>query len=294
MSDLEQKAIKRLQAASEMSLRLYQKPLIITDSGGKDSAVCKALAARAGIPYEVQNNHTTADAPETVYFIRDEAKRLEAAGVKYTIEYPFYKGHRTSMWELIRAFKFPPSRFRRYCCTFLKERGGQGRFIVTGVRWDESKKRADSRGVYETVAPNIKDKIILNNDNDEKRRLFETCQLKAKRICNPIIDWKDREVWDYIQAEKIQVNPLYFCGFDRVGCIGCSLAGRRSRERDFARYPKFKRLYIMAFDRMIEERNKTDRKSDWKNGEEVYHWWMEDGVLPGQIEMEMEDDEEWE
>ena len=45
---------------------------------------------------------------------------------------------------------------------------------------------------------------------------------------------------------------------------------------------------------MIEERNKTDRKSDWKNGEEVYHWWMEDGVLPGQIEMELEDDEEWE
>lgn len=292
MSDLEQKAIERLKMASELSLRLYQQPLLITDSGGKDSAVCKALAARAGIPYEVLHNHTTADAPETVYFVRSEAKRLEAAGIKYTIEHPFYKGHRTSMWELIRLFKFPPSRFRRYCCTYLKEKGGTGRFIVTGVRWEESKKRAESRGVYETIAPNIKDKIILNNDNDEKRRLFETCQLKAKRICNPIIDWTDRDVWDYILAEKIPVNPLYFCGFKRVGCLGCPLAGRRSRERDFAQYPKYKRLYISAFERMIAERIKTDGQSDWKTGEEVYHWWMEDGVLPGQTEIDLEGDDE--
>lgn len=78
--DLEHKAIERLKMASEMSMRLYKQPLVVTDSGGKDSAVCKALAAAAGIPYEVLHNHTTADAPETVYFIRQEAKRLEAGG----------------------------------------------------------------------------------------------------------------------------------------------------------------------------------------------------------------------
>ena len=35
-----------------------------------DSSVCLELAKRAKIPYEVVHNHTTADAPETVYFIR--------------------------------------------------------------------------------------------------------------------------------------------------------------------------------------------------------------------------------
>ena len=33
-------------------------------------------------------------------------------------------------------------------------------------------------------------KIILNNDNDEQRMLFESCTLKGKRICNPIVDWR--------------------------------------------------------------------------------------------------------
>ena len=32
--DLEQTAIERLKMASDMSLRLYKQPLVITDSGG--------------------------------------------------------------------------------------------------------------------------------------------------------------------------------------------------------------------------------------------------------------------
>jgi phosphoadenosine phosphosulfate reductase len=88
MSDIEQIAIERLKAASEMSLQHYGLPLVITDSGGKDSSVCKELALRAGIPFEIMHNHTTADAPETVRFVRQEAKRFEDLGIKYTINMP--------------------------------------------------------------------------------------------------------------------------------------------------------------------------------------------------------------
>lgn len=37
MSDLEQIAIERFKAASEMSLNHYGLPLVITDSGGKSA-----------------------------------------------------------------------------------------------------------------------------------------------------------------------------------------------------------------------------------------------------------------
>ncbi len=123
----------------------------------------------------------------------------------------------------------------------------------------------------------------------ELLRLFETCTLKAKRTCNPIIDWTDREIWDYIQAEHIPVNPLYKCGFSRVGCVSCPMAGTAGRQREFARYPTYQAAYIRAFDRMIEERIRR-RKVDgsWRvgtTGLDVFHWWMEDGVLPGQIDL---------
>jgi phosphoadenosine phosphosulfate reductase len=149
MSDLEQIAIERLKAASEMSLHAYGLPLVITDSGGKDSSVCKELALRAGIPFEIIHSHTTADAPETVRFVRSEAKRFEELGIKYTINMPTYKGKPVSMWSLIPQKLMPPTRLVRYCCSVLKETGGAGRFIATGVRWAESVNRKNSRGIYE-------------------------------------------------------------------------------------------------------------------------------------------------
>lgn len=70
--DKEQLAIARLQDAARLSEHRYKKPLMVTYSGGKDSQVLVALAERAGINFEVVNSHTTADAPETVYFIREQ------------------------------------------------------------------------------------------------------------------------------------------------------------------------------------------------------------------------------
>lgn len=140
--DIEKKAIMRLQQAAQMSEAWYNgEPLIVTTSGGKDSDVCLELAQRAGIRFEVQHNHTTADAPETVYHVRDTFRRLEEKGIKCTINKPVYKWKSVSMWTLIPQKLMPPTRLARYCCEVLKEGGGRGRMITTGVRWAESVKR---------------------------------------------------------------------------------------------------------------------------------------------------------
>ena len=80
--DKEQLAIARLQDAARLSEHRYKKPLMVTYSGGKDSQVLVTLAERAGINFEVVNSHTTADAPETVYFIREQFKAMEERGIK--------------------------------------------------------------------------------------------------------------------------------------------------------------------------------------------------------------------
>lgn len=69
-------AVKRLQSASEMSLYLYQKPLLLTYSGGKDSDACIEVAKIAGIPFDAVHSHTTADAPETVRHVRAKFRAL--------------------------------------------------------------------------------------------------------------------------------------------------------------------------------------------------------------------------
>lgn len=223
--DKEQMAIARLQDAARLSLHRYGKPLLITYSGGKDSQVLVALAERSGIDFEVVNSHTTADAPETVYFIREQFRQMEGRGINCTIEKPRYKGKPTSMWSLIPQKMMPPTRLVRYCCAVLKENTGRDRFIATGVRWAESTRRKNSRGVMELMHKDPAKRIILMGDNDEKRQLFETCNLKSKMTVNPIVDWSDDDVWDYTHSEHLPVNPLYCEGHKRVGCIGCPMAG---------------------------------------------------------------------
>ena len=285
--DKEKLAIMRLRDAARLSLHRFKKPLRVTYSGGKDSQVLLALAERAGIDFEIINSHTTADAPETVYFIRSQFHELELRGRKCNILMPRYKGRPVSMWTLIPQKGMPPTRMARYCCQVLKEANGKGCFNGTGVRWSESIRRKNSRGVMEVMNKDPKRRIILANDNDPKRQLFETCNLKAEMVVNPIIDWTDDDVWDYIDSEKLPINPLYCEGWKRVGCIGCPLAGGKMMQKEFVRWPKYEQLYIDAFDRMLKVRKEQGKETViWNTGKDVFHWWIGDGVVSGQISMD--------
>ena len=188
------------------------------------------------------------------------------------------------MWDLIPRKLMPPTRLVRYCCEVLKETAGRDRWIITGVRWTESVSRKANRGIYEANSRKASSRVILNNDNDDLRLVTETCSRKNKRTINPIIDWTDEDVWSLLHDRHVQCNPLY-CDFGRVGCVGCPMAGKAGREREFLRWPRYKRLYLDAFARMLMERQRRDKPTVWQDAMDVYRWWMEYDVLPGQMDI---------
>ena len=266
--------------ASEMSLHHYGKPLICTYSGGKDSDVMLELFKRSGIPFEVHHSHTTADAPQTVRHIRKVFRELELQGIPCEVEMP-----RTSMWKLIPQKLMPPTRLVRYCCEILKETGCENRFIAQGVRWDESVKRREWGEISVPKERLHTTAETMMSDNTESRRVTELCMLKRKMAVNPIIDWTHSDIWGFIRSEHIVVCELYQMGYDRVGCIGCPMAGKR-RWREFSDFPAYKKLYLHAFDRMLQENERRGKESKWKSAEEVFAWWMEDDNIPGQMSLE--------
>lgn len=291
VEDFIKKSIERLIVASEMSLSHYGKPLVCEYSGGKDSDIQLWLFEQSKIPFEVHNSHTTVDAPPTVYHIRKTFRKLEEKGVKCTIDYHERgNGERITMWNLIPRKLMPPTRVVRYCCSELKEGGNANRMISTGVRWAESKKRSN-RSPFEVLANTagksirVSDEKMLITDNDDTRRLFESCRLKAKTVVNPIIDWTDRNVWDVVENEKINVCEMYSWGYERLGCIGCPLARKCQREREFYDFPKYKLSYIRAFDRMLEVRKAKGKTTKWSCGEEVFLWWMQSNDVIGQMDI---------
>jgi len=257
--DKVQMAIDRIKNFDPISNGFMDEPYFVAYSGGKDSDALRILFELAGVRYDLVYNHTTVDAPETVRYIRS------IPGIQ--ISYPDI-----SMWALIVKKRMPPTRTVRYCCEYLKERGGQNRFVVTGVRWSESVKRTSRRGSVEIVRS--RQNIILNADNDTDRKQFETCITQSKRILNPIIDWTDAEVWEFLHHHSCRSNPLYACGYTRVGCIGCPMAGSKKQIREFEKYPKYRAAYLRAFEKMLIVRCEHGLPTaEWQTGEDVFDWW---------------------
>lgn len=300
MSDLGEKV-----KASIERLKAFEPPegYYLAFSGGKDSVVCKALLDMAGCKYDATYRITTVDPPELVQFIKEKHPDVVR-------EYPRYNdGSVATMWNLIPKKLMPPTRLVRYCCQVLKESGGDGRMTVTGVRWAESYKRKNNQGAVTIMSGSANEAkesesfrvtgsggFVLVNDNDESRRVVESCYKRHKTTINPIIEWTDADVWEFIKGEGVSYCGLYDEGFSRLGCIGCPMAAKHGREREFARWPKYKAMYLRAFEKMLKERKRKGKlDGTWRMGTgplDVFNWWMEYDTLPGQIDLLEEYDDD--
>ena len=208
-------------------------------SGGKDSQCILELCRQAGVKHDAHMALTTVDPPEVIRFVKQHYPEVEL--IKPAM----------SMYQLIVKKGLPPTRVVRYCCDVLKEPGGNGRFVVTGVRWEESARRA-------------------------KRRLVESCYRHGKkRLLHPIIEWKTSDVWEYLTERGIPHCSLYDEGFTRIGCIMCPCASQEKVLADAARWPNIARLYRNACREAFEISKAQGKRRDshWRNGDDMYEWW---------------------
>lgn len=227
---------------SIMRLKEFEPPegYYLAFSGGKDSICIYQLALMSGVKFDAHFNFTTVDPPELLRFIRKN--------------YPdvIWEKPEKTMWQLIEEKYFPPTCKMRYCCNWLKERSGEGRFVLTGIRHEESTKR-------------------------KGRKVFEFCNQDSsglKKYLNPIIDWTKKDVWEFIRFYKLPYCCLYDEGYERIGCILCPMASLNNRLRDIKRYPNFVKAYKKAFRKMLDYRIKKGKKSNWKTAEDVMNWWL--------------------
>ena len=264
-------AKNKIQVAIER-LQMFEPPegYYLAFSGGKDSLTIKVLADMAGVKYDAHYNITTADPPELVQYIKKHHKDVDMDSTG------------TSMWKLIPQKLMPPTRLVRYCCQELKEHGGYGRTVITGVRWAESTRRKKTWTVVQPFTKSrpknglsnkeLGQKIMLMNDNDERRRMTEQCVAKGKFNVNPILDWSDKDVWEFIDSNKLQYCELYDEGYKRLGCVGCPISC--NKEKELKRWPKYNVMYLRAFDRMLFERKKKGKETTWKTPQDVMDWWL--------------------
>ena len=287
IKDKVQRAIDRLRAFEP------EEGYYLAFSGGKDSQCIYHLAKMAGVKFDAHYSVTSVDPPELVQFIK---KNYPDAWEGRVHQYR-KDGTPYTMWNLIPEKKFPPTAVVRYCCDKLKEQAGFGRVVLTGVRWSESASRSKTQGVVvvrsggqkkEWITSQIdasfgmstKNAVVLNDDNEESRKIVEHCFRKQRTTVNPIVDWSDEDVWQFLNENGIEHCSLYDEGFDRLGCVGCPISGRKRMQIEFERWPKYKQLYLHAFERLLDvrfEKYGEKGKIQFEDADSVFKWWISNG-----------------
>lgn len=232
---------------------------IVGFSGGKDSLVLLDLVKRAGVKFVAHYSVTSNDPPESVYYIR-----------KYFPEVKFLH-HERNFFRLMEV-KGLPTVFHRFCCEKLKENVGAGSVVLTGVRAEESAKRAK----YAEL--NIYSRRKEHADRTKVRTLESVMENehrcikgKDKVMLYPILRWTEDDVWQYIRSNNLPVNPCYE-KVGRVGCMFCPFSRREELEMYEKMYPKFKELFIHSIAVFLKKRNKPDVYG-LKTPEDYYDWW---------------------
>lgn len=278
-----EKSIEILKKAEKLALQYNPKGFYLAFSGGKDSQSLYHIAKLAGVKFEAHYARTGIDHPELVHFIMRN--------------YPDVIWDRpdTTFWQLVIKRRMLPTRQFRYCCEVLKETNGGGYVTLTGVRRAESAKRS-KRNIYEVsshkFSGNSKDEfdewrkeqiaqITKNTNIDQFSEQGETevrcISGKDKIIINPIIEWKDSDVWDFLNnVVKVEHCELYDRGYHRLGCLFCPMASMKEQRKMERDYPKYKAQYLRTIHKLREYRNENGLPDYYKGmtDEDVFQWWL--------------------
>ncbi|NQT19025.1 MAG: phosphoadenylyl-sulfate reductase [Planctomycetes bacterium] len=175
----------------------FGEGLVVANSLGKDSVAVWHLAKRVCPDIRGFIVTTRFKPKETVEFMQEEAAT-----------YPELRIFRNDEEIPDKLYETNPDR----CCDILKVQPTRQAVEemniacwVTGLRCTEGRTRTD----FQEVEKRDKDLVKLN----------------------PILIWYEREIWEYLALNGVNVNPLYAKGYRSLGCAPCTHVSTDPDER---------------------------------------------------------------
>ncbi len=190
--------VERSKRLIKEAYKTYGDSLVVANSLGKDSVAVWDLVKRVDPNIRGFIVTTRYKPLETVAFMNETV-----------VQYPELRVYKNDAEIAEDLYKTDPDK----CCDILKvepvrraikEMGVK--CWVTGLRCTEGRTRTDFKEIEE------RDKGLIK--------------------LNPILIWKEREVWQYLALYGVKVNPLYGKGYRSLGCSTCTKISTGDNERD--------------------------------------------------------------
>jgi len=171
-----------------------------TSLGAEDQVITHMLHSNAS-DFKIFTLDTGRLFPETYDLIDRTNKRYK---LKIDLFFPEYQEVEAMVAEHGINLFFDSIDKRHLCCQ-IRKLNPLKRALVEREAWFTGLRRAQS-------VTRVDMQIVEWDDN--------AAMLKV----NPLIDWSEQDVWDYIEEHKIPYNTLHKKGFPSIGCQPCTRA----------------------------------------------------------------------
>lgn len=190
--------VNRSLSLMERAYKEFGGGLVVANSLGKDSSAVWHLAKRVNPRIRGFIVTTRFKPVETKKFMAEEVASYPELKVfsNDEVEIPD-KLYATDPDKCCEVLKVQPTR------QAIREMGVS--CWVTGLRCTEGRTRTDFKEIQEL------DKGLIK--------------------LNPILTWYEREVWQYLALNRVNVNPLYLKGYRSLGCSPCTKIAQGADER---------------------------------------------------------------
>ncbi len=179
----------------------YKGRIALSSSLGAEDQVLTEMIALLDRDTRIFTLDTGRLFPETYDLIE---RTNEKYGIRIDIMFPDYKRVQQMVKEKGINLFYESIENRKLCCGIRKleplERAFKGLDVwICGLRKDQSVTRFFNSLV----------------EWDENNGLIKV---------NPLINWREKDVWDYIKSRHIPYNPLHDQGYPSIGCQPCTRA----------------------------------------------------------------------
>lgn len=258
LSDKIKYSIDLLKKSEKMALEMDpENGFYLAFSGGKDSQVLYHLAVMGEVKFKAHMNLTSVDPPEVIRFVKQHYPEVELIKPKMSI------------YDMAKKKGVLPTQRVRWCCAEYKEMSGAGKVTLIGIRRAESARRAKRNEVE-------MDRHRFSGTFDqwsEHREKMVTCvKGKDKILVSPILQWTEKDVWDFLKGNNIPYCSLYDKGYKRIGCILCPVSNHKQKLKEIKDFPHVRNNWIKTIKWLRE--NKWTDKSLGDDEEMAFNWWI--------------------
>lgn len=233
---------------------------VVGFSGGKDSTVVSHIALQMGYKIDHYFSNTRLEYPECVKYVDDWCKKHKVNLIKVLPDtmpldvwkkygYPMFTKEIAETLERLRlGMKIDELRLKR-AEKFLKYKN-----VHLSAKCCDYLKKKPTRNYFKKSGKQV---IILGTTAEESRVrrlnwIRKGCIYESHKqiVCNPIIFFTEKDVYDYIKKHRIKLVNIYAKGMRRTGCYCC---GFGCHFRDENNFMILKRLYPHLYKNVMKK-----------------------------------------